>query len=97
MAVRASCDALQRPRRRPERFVYTPTLFSERSRVFIWLILYTCANSDWDVYSADPKYSSELSLTRAGRQCFKRRMGPTEVSYYLGSRGEGVESGVNDM
>ncbi|ORY69307.1 hypothetical protein BCR35DRAFT_269770, partial [Leucosporidium creatinivorum] len=28
---------------------------------------------------------------------FKRRLGPTEVSYYLGSRGEGVESGVNDM
>ncbi|GAA5981548.1 hypothetical protein JCM10908_004148 [Rhodotorula pacifica] len=26
-----------------------------------------------------------------------RRLGPTEASYYLGSRGEGIEGGVNDM
>ncbi|SCZ90966.1 BZ3500_MvSof-1268-A1-R1_Chr1-3g02429 [Microbotryum saponariae] len=50
---------------------------------------------DWEVYGPDSPQS--LNLTHASKQCFKRRLGPTEVSYYLGSRGEGVESGVNDM
>ncbi|GAA5993870.1 hypothetical protein JCM5350_006826 [Sporobolomyces pararoseus] len=31
------------------------------------------------------------------RQVLKRRLGPTEVSYYLGSRGQGSKGGVNDM
>ncbi|GAA5875905.1 hypothetical protein JCM16303_004038 [Sporobolomyces ruberrimus] len=31
------------------------------------------------------------------RDVLKRRMGPTEASYYLGSRGQGLEGGVNDM
>ncbi|BGP21602.1 2-methylcitrate dehydratase [Rhodotorula toruloides] len=31
------------------------------------------------------------------RMRYKRRLGPTEVAYYLGSRGEGIEGGVNDM
>ncbi|GAA5950964.1 hypothetical protein JCM3765_004642 [Sporobolomyces pararoseus] len=31
------------------------------------------------------------------RQVLKRRLGPTEVSYYLGSRGQGLKGGVNDM
>lgn len=28
---------------------------------------------------------------------WERKMGGTEVSYYLGSRGKGIEGGVNDM
>ncbi|KAK4057560.1 hypothetical protein OIO90_001205 [Microbotryomycetes sp. JL221] len=31
------------------------------------------------------------------RTRFVRQLGPTELSYYLGTRGEGEESGVNDM
>ncbi|GAA5843624.1 hypothetical protein JCM5353_007284 [Sporobolomyces roseus] len=31
------------------------------------------------------------------RKVLKRRLGPTEVSYYLGSRGQGSLGGVNDM
>lgn len=54
-------------------------------------------HSEWEIHGpASP--SSPISLTSASsRQTYKRRLGPTEVSYYLGSRGEGVESGVNDM
>lgn len=43
--------------------------------------------SDWQLASA--AYSSQKLL--------KRRLGPTESSYYLGSRGEGKVGGVNDM
>lgn len=31
------------------------------------------------------------------RQVWRRRLGPTEASYYLGSRGAGDSAGVNDM
>lgn len=51
--------------------------------------------SDWEIYGPDSPHS--VNLTEAPRQVYKRRLGPTEVSYYLGSRGEGVDSGVNDM
>lgn len=59
------------------------------------LIVLHVVRSDWEVYGPDSPHS--LDLTSAPHQRYKRRMGPTEVSYYLGSRGEGVESGVNDM
>ncbi|GAA5834846.1 hypothetical protein JCM11251_002041 [Rhodosporidiobolus azoricus] len=45
---------------------------------------------EWEVYA-------DSSDSTATPKLFKRRLGPTEVSYYLGSRGEGVEGGVNDM
>ncbi|KAL8279399.1 hypothetical protein RQP46_008211 [Phenoliferia psychrophenolica] len=52
---------------------------------------------EWEVHGPGSP-GSPVSLTAASsRQTYKRRLGPTEVSYYLGSRGEGVESGVNDM
>lgn len=47
------------------------------------------------MYGPGSPYS--FDLTAAPHQLYKRRLGPTEISYYLGSRGEGVESGVNDM
>lgn len=47
-------------------------------------------HSDWDIYASPNAFTTQ--------QRFKRRLGPTEVSYYLGSRGDGGhESGVNDM
>ncbi|GAA5859673.1 hypothetical protein JCM8547_006187 [Rhodosporidiobolus lusitaniae] len=45
---------------------------------------------EWEAY-ANASSSSDAPTV------FKRRLGPTEVSYYLGSRGEGIEGGVNDM
>lgn len=51
--------------------------------------------SDWELHG--PASPHSIDLEQAAHQTFKRRLGPTEVSYYLGSRGEGVESGVNDM
>ncbi|GAA6006593.1 hypothetical protein JCM10207_004987 [Rhodosporidiobolus poonsookiae] len=41
-------------------------------------------------------YADASSLTGTPT-VYKRHLGPTEVSYYLGSRGEGIEGGVNDM
>ncbi|GAA5955143.1 hypothetical protein JCM8115_001862 [Rhodotorula mucilaginosa] len=37
------------------------------------------------------------SLCSAIESAKSRKLGPTEASYYLGSRGEGIEGGVNDM
>ncbi|BGP12548.1 hypothetical protein JCM10213v2_000465 [Rhodosporidiobolus nylandii] len=45
---------------------------------------------EWEAYE---DASSDSSLPCL----YKRRLGPTEMSYYLGSRGEGIEGGVNDM
>ncbi|GAA5897369.1 hypothetical protein JCM6882_001869 [Rhodosporidiobolus microsporus] len=45
---------------------------------------------EWEAFT-------DSSDTTATPHLFKRRLGPTEVSYYLGSRGEGIEGGVNDM
>ncbi|GAA5918840.1 hypothetical protein JCM1841_002765 [Sporobolomyces salmonicolor] len=39
----------------------------------------------------------EVDTRQETGQSLRRRLGPTEVSYYLGSRGDGVEGGVNDM
>ncbi|GAA5894333.1 hypothetical protein JCM5296_005141 [Sporobolomyces johnsonii] len=39
----------------------------------------------------------EVDTCQTSGQRLRRRLGPTEVSYYLGSRGDGVEGGVNDM
>jgi len=50
--------------------------------------------SEWEAHAISPVPGQVSSQTE---QVYKRRLGPTEVSYYLGSRGEGVESGVNDM
>ncbi|GAA6031973.1 hypothetical protein JCM8097_003368 [Rhodosporidiobolus ruineniae] len=44
----------------------------------------------WEAYS--DVFSSE-----SAPRVYKRRFGPTETSYYVGSRGQGIESGVNDM
>ncbi|GAA5849079.1 hypothetical protein JCM3766R1_002291 [Sporobolomyces carnicolor] len=59
----------------------------------------------------DDGYANEVGISRTARSCdwqlasaayssqklLKRRLGPTESSYYLGSRGEGKVGGVNDM
>ncbi|KAI5478834.1 hypothetical protein MNV49_004566 [Pseudohyphozyma bogoriensis] len=51
---------------------------------------------EWNLHgSASP--ATPLSLTKSSHQTWKRKLGPTELSYYLGSRGEGHSSGVNDM
>ncbi|GAA6048462.1 hypothetical protein JCM3770_003769 [Rhodotorula araucariae] len=49
----------------------------------------------WETYIQPPR-DGEGRRT-APRIRYKRRLGPTEASYHLGSRGEGVEGGVNDM
>ncbi|BGO92798.1 hypothetical protein NBRC10512_007917 [Rhodotorula toruloides] len=46
---------------------------------------------EWEIYQQIGVKDSQPRLR------YKRRLGPTEVSYYLGSRGEGIEGGVNDM
>ncbi|BGO96573.1 2-methylcitrate dehydratase [Rhodotorula toruloides ATCC 204091] len=46
---------------------------------------------EWETYHQVGTTDAQLRLR------YKRRLGPTEVSYYLGSRGEGIEGGVNDM
>ncbi|GAA5922044.1 uncharacterized protein JCM15063_003169 [Sporobolomyces koalae] len=55
----------------------------------------------------DKRYASELGSDSIARSfnweivdeqgTMRRRLGPTESSYYLGSRGIGIEGGVNDM
>lgn len=57
---------------------------------------------EWDVWAQEDTYSysesSEAQLV-PGR-VLKRRLGPNETSYYLGSRGDGPQdplAGVNDM
>ena len=52
------------------------------------------ARSEWEAHAASPDLGAD---TPKHEVAYKRGLGPTEVSYYLGSRGEGVESGVNDM
>lgn len=49
--------------------------------------------SEWGLH-APSSPATPFSLTRASsRQAFKRLLGPTEMSYWLAARGEGV----NDM
>ncbi|GAA5969180.1 hypothetical protein JCM11641_007500 [Rhodosporidiobolus odoratus] len=50
----------------------------------------TSRSFDWVAYT-------DTSSGATTPTVYKRRLGPTEVSYYLGSRGDGIEGGVNDM
>lgn len=67
-----------------------------RARSTLTTSLYVLAHSrsEWEAHATSPELGA---ATPVKDQVYKRRLGPTEVSYYLGSRGEGVESGVNDM
>ncbi|BGP36534.1 hypothetical protein JCM10449v2_000435 [Rhodotorula kratochvilovae] len=51
---------------------------------------------EWEAY-VQPADEAAASGTSTPRVRYKRRLGPTEASYYLGSRGVGLEGGVNDM
>ncbi|GAA5997421.1 uncharacterized protein JCM10292_000251 [Rhodotorula paludigena] len=53
------------------------------------------ASDEWSTYREVQK--DPISNGQARRIRHERSLGPTEVSYYLGSRGKGVEGGVNDM
>lgn len=49
-------------------------------------------NSDWKEVS-----SSSNDTSSSSSRNYTRNLGPTEISYYLGSRGDEITSGVNDM
>lgn len=53
------------------------------------------SHSEWSTYREVQK--DPISNGQARRIRYERPLGPTEVSYYLGSRGKGLEGGVNDM
>ncbi|BGP28788.1 hypothetical protein JCM10296v2_000524 [Rhodotorula toruloides] len=70
----------------PTSFAYLDTTFAKEQGV-----AGQARSFEWETYQQVGTSDAQP------RQRYKRRLGPTEVSYYLGSRGEGIEGGVNDM